>query len=157
MDWSKAYEVFKITGSIVLTMGGIVGTIYGFITYNKKYRAWKKDRMERQEKLDALLNSPMVSNCASCSLGELREQVGETSKSVKELAKTTEAIITHNLLQDEEIEKSRRQREVHDIALFALVEAAKEDGKDGAITTAHQAMTEYLRSEALKPVIQHEN
>ena len=72
------------------------------------------------------------------------------------LAKTVEETIAHNKRQDAELERSRNQRRVHDIALFALVDTAAQNGHDGAITEARKVMLEHLQEVAHEPVYKGE-
>jgi len=147
-----AYEVFKISAYVVITFVGVITAIYTLITYNKKIKTWRKIRRERQEKLDNLLENTALHNCGNCSIEELRDQVNTISESVETLANLVKETVRRNEQQDIEIMRSRRQREVHDIALFALVDERKQSGANGAITNAHEALTNYLRDEAHKPV-----
>jgi septal ring factor EnvC (AmiA/AmiB activator) len=71
---------------------------------------------------------------------------------VQQLADTVDEIAEQNKRQDAEIARSLEQRSAHDSCLFALVDVAKQNGHNGAVTEAHKEMMAYLKKEAHTPV-----
>jgi len=132
---------------IIIALAGVAGAIYMLINHNSKFRAWLDKRRERQSKLDHLIANADKIQCSK----ELTEQIQILANSVEELTRSVERTKEHNLRQDREIARSLKQREVHDIALFALVEVAKKEGNNGAVANAYQAMLAYMRDQANTP------
>jgi len=137
---------------MIAGLGTIITVITLLIANRKKIKAWGDGRRERAKKLDCLLENVTQIKTTHEALEALIAATKSTSASVQQLAETLEETIEHNKRQDAEIERSREQRRVHDIALFALVDVAKQNGHNGAITQAHEELTSYLREEAHKPV-----
>lgn len=90
--------------------------------------------------------------CVDCNISELDERIDRIAGKVELLTESLNETIKHNKLQDAEVSRSLRQRKVHDIALFAIVDALKQQGHNGYVTEAHKALEDYLREEAHSPI-----
>ena len=132
---------------IILAIAALLGAIYAIISHSKKFILWDSNRKKRREKLDMLIDNAENIKCTD----ETRERVDILVASVEDLRVITEKNIDHNRMQDKEIERSLKQRQVQDMALFALLDERRKQGKNGPITEAYGAMKEYMLSENSKP------
>lgn len=152
MKWSTV--VFYIN-SFVLALAALIGAIYALITHSTKLKAWLKQRKDRRMKLDELIDGANNILCSHAVIEEQNKQIEKLTETtetitedIKDLSKTIKQEINHKTKLDEAIDKSTRQGKVHNLALFALLDAALKEGKDGPITEAHTLMRGYLIDEA---------
>lgn len=131
---------------VILALVAIIIAIYSLITHSKKLSVWLEKRQKRRHTLDLLIDNADNIQCTSV----LKNQIEELSKSVEELKSITAENIEHNKRQDKEIERSLRQRQVQDMALFALLDVQRQEGRNGPITKAYEAMHDYMLSESSK-------
>jgi septal ring factor EnvC (AmiA/AmiB activator) len=141
---------------MIAWVGTLITVITLLIVNRTKIKNWQDNRRERSRKLDDLISNATELQETHKMLAELIEAATRTTESVTTLAKTVEETIAHNKRQDAELERSRNQRRVHDIALFALVDTAAQNGHDGAITEARKVMLEHLQEVAHEPVYKGE-
>lgn len=128
------------------------------VTHWASLREWLMRRRERRSMLDSLVqngNHLMCSqqiqkqhNVQFADIGEKLELIGETTERIE---KDFQATKKHNQRQDKEIRRSAEHREILSEAMFAMIDDAIKNGKNGPFKSAHARMLEHMRKEALKP------
>lgn len=149
----QVWEIVKIIGAVIASISAPVVAMYALIAHNKKIRLWFTNKRKRREALDEIIASAMAgSNCLTCNVGELAGLIEKQAKNIDQLAEAVATVAKQNGYQDAEIARSREQRRVHDIAIFAVVDWIKGNGGNGPINKAHEELFNYLREEAHTPI-----
>ena len=117
MELAKSINI--IFGSVG-ALAAFFGALYALVKYRTDISAWSVRRRKRRETLDMLIDTAESRKCVDCNIVAVSEQTKRNADNVTVLG--------------QEVDRSRRQRRAHDIALFAIVDALKQQGHNGYLT-----------------------
>lgn len=149
-------------GAVIAVIVGIVGGLYTLIKYNKTVRTWwtewrgkreakKAFEAEKNEILKKLVHDAPHIVCSQIVQKEHNAQFETLDRRLGGIEGVLCTLVNDNTRQDDEISRSLSERHLMVYSLYALVDSAHQEGKNGPITKAHEQLHEYIMSKAFEP------
>lgn len=132
-------------GGIVALVLTISGVIVALTNIFKPFKAIKRYWDSRRARIAAMTK-------VGDRLDSIDQQLRTMDDRQKTIAMDLKETIDHNRRQDTEIKRSLEQRQIHDGALFALLDASHKAGNNGPVTRARQALLDHMQKEANAPI-----